>query len=54
MLIKDILEGYFVLRRLKKLGYVEEDGLGMKQFIELVVEAEKNIRNREEVPHEEE
>lgn len=47
MIIKDILEGYFVLRELKKRGYVEDDGLGLKEFIKLVVGAEKNIKNVE-------
>lgn len=47
MLIKDIIEGYFVLRELKKRGYVEEDGLGMRDFLNLVFEAEKNVKSME-------
>lgn len=47
MIIKDIIEGYFVLRDLKKRGYIEEDGLGLKEFINLVCNAEKNIKNNE-------
>lgn len=47
MIIKDIIEGYFVLRDLKKRGYIEEDGLGLKEFINLVCNAEKNIKNRD-------
>lgn len=52
MIIKDIIEGYFVLRKLKKLGFIEEDGLSLKEFINLVCNAEKNIRNRVEVENE--
>ena len=52
MIIKDIIEGYFVLRDLKRRGYIEEDGLGLKEFINLVCNAEKNIRNRAEVENE--
>lgn len=48
MIIKDTIEGYFVLRKLKKLGYVEDDGLGMKEFINLVIEAENNINVKKE------
>ena len=47
MIIKDIIEGYFVLRDLKKRGYVEDDGLGLKQFMKLVFNAERNVKNRE-------
>ena len=47
MIIKDVIEGYFVLRDLKKRGYVEEDGLSLKQFINLVCNAERNIKNKE-------
>lgn len=47
MLIKDIIEGYFVLRELKKRGYVEEDGLEMRDFLRLVFEAEKYVKNME-------
>lgn len=54
MLIKDIIEGYFVLRKLKKEGYVPEDGLGLGNFIQLVCNAEQNIKNRVEVKDEEE
>lgn len=52
MIIKDIIEGYFVLRDLKKRGYIEEDGLSLKQFINLVCNAERNIKNRMEVKNE--
>ena len=52
MIIKDIIEGYFVLRDLKRRGYVEDDGLGLKQFMELVFNAERNVKNRE-VDHDE-
>lgn len=52
MIIKDVIEGYFVLRDLKKRGYVEEDGLSLRQFIQLVCNAEKNIKNRVEVDNE--
>lgn len=52
MIIKDIIEGYFVLRDLKKRGYIEEDGLGLKEFIKLVCNAEENIRKRVEVDNE--
>ena len=54
MIIKNIIEGYFVLRYLKKRGYIEEDGLGLKEFINLVCNAEKNIINRVEVDNEKE
>lgn len=54
MIIKDIIEGYFTLRYLKKHGYVEEDGLGLKDFINLVCNAERNIKNCVEVKNEEE
>lgn len=53
MIIKDIIEGYFVLRKLKKLGYVEDDGLGMKEFINLVIEAENNINVKKDVSEQE-
>lgn len=46
MLIKDIIEGYVVLRELKRQGYVEEDGLGLKEFMRLAFNAEKNMRNK--------
>lgn len=46
MIIKDIIEGYFTLRYLKKHGYIEEDGLSLCEFIKLVVGAEKNIKNK--------
>lgn len=52
MIIKDVIEGYFVLRDLKKRGYVEEDGLSLKQFIQLVCNAEENIKKRVEVDNE--
>lgn len=52
MIIKDIIEGYFVLRDLKRRGYVEDDGLGLKQFMELVFNAERNVKNREVVEDE--
>lgn len=44
MLIKDIIEGYVVLRELKRQGYVEEDGLGLKEFMRLAFNAEKNMK----------
>ncbi len=47
MLIKDIIEGYFCLRELKRRGFVEEDGLGMREFLNLVFQAEKNFKNME-------
>lgn len=47
MIIKDIIEGYFTLRYLKKHGYVEKDGLSLYEFTKLVVGAEKNIKNNE-------
>lgn len=53
MIIKDIIEGYFVLRDLKKRGYVEEDGLSLKQFINLVCNAERNVRKNMEVKNNE-
>lgn len=52
MIIKDIIEGYFVLRDLKKRGYIEEDGLGFGEFVKLVCNAERNIKNRVEVENE--
>ena len=52
MIIKDIIEGYFALRELKKMCYVEEDGLGLGEFIKLVCNAYKNIKNRVEVDNE--
>lgn len=52
MIIKDIIEGYFVLRDLKRRGYVEEDGLGLAEFVKLVCNAERNIKNRVEVDNE--
>lgn len=52
MIIKDIIEGYFVLRELKKRGYIEEDGLGLKEFIKLVCNAERNVKKRVEVENE--
>lgn len=45
MLIRDIIEGYVVLRELKRQGYVEEDGLGLKEIIKLAFNAEKNMKN---------
>lgn len=54
MLLKDIVEGYFVLRKLKKEGYVPEDGLGLANFIQLVCNAERNIKNCVEVKDEKE
>ena len=47
MIIKDVVQGYFVLRDLKRRGYVEDDGLSLKQFIELVFNAERNVRKME-------
>ena len=47
MIIKDIIEGYFTLRYLKKHGYVEKDGLSLYEFTKLVVGAERNIKNKE-------
>ena len=52
MIIKDIIEGYFVLRDLKKRGYVEEDGLGFAEFVKLVCNAERNVKKRVEVKDE--
>lgn len=44
MILKDIIEGFFVLRELKRRGFVEEDGLSMKEFINLVFTAENNVK----------
>ena len=52
MIIKDIIEGYFVLRDLKKRGYIEEDGLGFVEFVKLVCNAERNVKKRVEVENE--
>lgn len=44
MIIKDVIQGYFTLRFLKKKGFIEDDKLSFCNFIKLVFQAEQNMR----------
>lgn len=47
MNLRDIIEGYQVIRKLKKDGYVQDDEIGLGEFIRMVFQVERNIRVRE-------
>ena len=52
MNLRDIIEGYQVIRKLKKDGYVQDDEIGLGEFIRMVIQAERNIKAREEKSNE--
>lgn len=54
MNLRDIIEGYQVVKHLQKNGYVQDDKIGLGEFIRMVIQADRNIKARKEESNEKE